>query len=114
MVSPELVTARVVKYEVTVDSKKQNPRLRCILAISPLSLPGFQGVTYQRAKTFSLVDTTSYRAGSKVAFKYQLVPQAQQTPWRTTYEWYGVPATPYEGDLLPEITLSEVQQARTN
>lgn len=104
------VTGTVVKTEITVDAQSNNPRTRWIIAIAPLSLPGWQGKTYQQAKVFALPDTSSYKAGTTLTFHYRLIPEAQQTPWNTPYEWYSVPALtqPPGAVPLPEITISDV------
>lgn len=109
--NPELTKGRVVRYETTYDTNLKNPRTRWIIDISPLSLAGSGGKLYQKAKTFTLPDTASYKAGTTLLFHYTLVPYAQQTPWKSSPELLGVPAAPYETELLPEITLSGLQQS---
>lgn len=104
-----LTSGRLVKLETTFDKSGQNPRPRWLIDLAPLSLAGYQGALYQQAKTFSLAATTNYQVGQTITFHYQLVPYEQQTPWKTNYERYAVPATPPGATALPEITLSDFQ-----
>lgn len=111
--TPELpvTTARVVKAEVTVDSDSRNPRTRWIINIAPLELPGWSGRPYQQARVFNLPDTVSYKAGTLFSFRYKLVPEAEQTPWKTLYEWNAVPAPtqPLGATAFPELVLSDIK-----
>ena len=111
-VSPNesLVIGKVVRTETTMDDKAINPRTRWIIAIAPLSLPGWAGRSYQQAKVFNLPDTISYKTGTVLTFHYRLIAEAQQTPWKTSYEWYSMAAQtqPPGAVPLPEITISDV------
>ena len=110
-VSPtgSLVTARILGTETTVDGNYKNERTRWTVDIAPLSLPGWAGLSYQQAKVFDLPTDGAYRAGSTVTFYYQLVPLAQETPWRTFGAWKSMAATRTGTDALPEITVSDVK-----
>ncbi|GAA4493205.1 hypothetical protein GCM10023172_01480 [Hymenobacter ginsengisoli] len=101
----DLTSGRLVKVETTLDGTGQNPRPRWRIDVAPLSLAGYQGTLYQQVKTFSLPATADYQVGQTITFQYQLVPYAQQTPWKTGYEWNAVPAMPPGATALPEITL---------
>ena len=103
-----LTTGRLAKSENTVDATGQITRPRWIIDLAPLSLAGYQGALYPQAKAFNLPTGTPYHVGQTLTFRYQLVPYAQQTPWKTGYEWNGVPAQPPDATALPEITLSDV------
>ena len=107
--SDSLITGRVVRTETTVDASSANPRTRWIIAIAPLSLPGWAGNSYQQAKVFNLLDTISYKTGTQFTFRYRLVAEAQQTPWKTPYERNSVPALtqPPGAVPLPEISVSD-------
>jgi len=106
----DLTSGRLVKLETTIDGTGQNPRPRWRIDVAPLSLAGYQGTLYQQVKTFSLPATADYQEGQTITFHYQLVPYAQQTPWKTGYEWNAVPAMPPGTTAWPEITLSEVSK----
>lgn len=113
--SAVVVTGRLLKTETTWDSKAQNPRPRWIVDITPQSLEGnWPGHSYQRAKVFNLPDTVVCRAGRLISFQYQVVPAAQQTPWKTAYEWVNTQQAPAGAEPLAEITLSDVQLMGTN
>ncbi|WP_126546799.1 hypothetical protein [Hymenobacter amundsenii] len=105
-----LIVGRIVRTETTVDAKSTNPRIRWVIDIAPLSLPGWAGHSYQQAKVFNLPDTISYKTGSMLTFHYRLIEEAQQTPWRTFYEWYNVAAQtqPPGAVPLPEIAIADV------
>ena len=112
--STPLATGRVVRLETTVDERGQSPRPRWEVEVSPLSFPGLTkggvfGPEFQQVKVFDLPDTATYRVGRSIRFRYRLVPQAQQTPWRTWYELYNMAPVFAWGDRLPELTLSEVE-----
>ncbi len=111
--TPELpvATARVVKTEIAVDSDSKNPRTRWIINIAPLKLPGWSGQLYQQARVFNLPDTLSYKTGTLLSFRYKLVSEAEQTPWRTLYEWNAVPAQtqPLGATAFPELVLSDIK-----
>ncbi|AMJ64038.1 hypothetical protein [Hymenobacter sp. PAMC 26628] len=111
-VSPasDLTSGRLVKLETTLDGTGQNPRPRWRIDVTPLSLAGYQGTLYQQVKTFSLPATADYQVGQTITFHYQLVPYAQQTPWKTQYEWLAVPAMPPGATALPEITLTDTSK----
>lgn len=113
-VSPALTTGRVLKYETTLDDQFQHPRPRWIIDIAPLSLAGWAGDPYQQAKVFNLPDTTVYKAGQVILFHYQLVPQTQQTPWETWIERHNMNSKRVGAELLPELTLSDVQLVPAN
>lgn len=111
-VMPELpeATARVIRTEITVDGDSRNPRTRWVIDIAPLELPGWSGRPYQQAKVFNLPDTISYKTGTRFSFRYTVVKEAEQTPWRTPYEWNAVPAStqPLGAIGFPELVLSNV------
>jgi hypothetical protein len=114
--STPLATGRLVLLETTVDDRGQSPRPRWEVEVSPLSFPGLTaggvfGPEFSQVKVFDLLDTTLYRAGRTIRFRYRLVPQAQQTPWRTPYEMYNMAPVLAWGDRLPELTLSDVELA---
>ena len=104
----DLTSGRLVKQENTIDRTGQIPRPRWIIDLAPLALAGYQGILYQQVKVFNLPPNTTYHVGQTLAFQYQLVPYAQQTPWKTGYEWNAVPAQPPGATALPEITLSDL------
>ena len=109
-----LSTGRLVRLETTIDDRGQSPRPRWEVEVSPLSFPGLTeggvfGPAFQQVKVFDLPDTATYRAGRAIRFRYRLVPQAQQTPWRTPYERYNMAPGLAWGDRLPELTLSDVE-----
>jgi hypothetical protein len=104
----DLTSGRLVKQENTIDATGQITRPRWIIDLAPLSLAGYQGTLYSQVKVFTLPPNSAYQVGQTVSFHYQLVPYAQQTPWKTGYEWNGVPAMPPGATALPEITLSDV------
>jgi len=102
-----LTQGRIVRYEVAVDSLLRRPRVRGIVELAaPLTLPGANGRAYAQVKTFSLPDSTTYRVGRTIGFSYQPVPPAQQTPWRTRYEWLAMTAMPPGYVPHPEVTLA--------
>ena len=103
-----LTTGRLVKIENTLDASGQITHPRWIIDLAPLSLPGYQGALYQQTKVFNLPTNTTYQVGQTLSFRYQLVPYAQQTPWKTGYEWNSVPAQPPGATAWPEIMLSDV------
>ncbi|ALW85926.1 hypothetical protein AUC43_12960 [Hymenobacter sedentarius] len=112
--STPLATGRLVRLETTVDDRGQSPRPRWEVEVSPLSFPGLTaggvfGPAFQQVKVFDLPDTAVYRVGRSIQFRYRLVPQAQQTPWRTPYERYNTAPALAWGDRLPELILSEVE-----
>jgi hypothetical protein len=110
-----IVTGRVLKTETTWDSKAQNPRPRWVVDIAPQSLEGnWPGHVYQQAKVFNLPDTVVCRAGRLISFHYQVVPAAQQTPWKTPLEWVNTQPAPAGAEPLAEITLSDVQLMGAN
>lgn len=109
-----LATGRLVRVETAVDDRGQSPRPRWEVEVAPLSFPGRTaagvfGMEFQQVKVFDLPDTAVYQAGRSIRFRYQLVPQAQHTPWRTPYERYNTAQALAWGDRLPELTLSEVE-----
>jgi len=105
----DVLTGRLLKVESTIDSKGLNPRPRWRVDISPLSLEGnWPGHSYTQAKAYNLPDTT-YKAGQVISFRYQVVPVAQQTPWKTLFEWDNTRAVPSGAEPLAEITCSDVQ-----
>ena len=106
----EVITARVVRIETTVDANSKNPRPRWTINIAPLELPGWTGRLYTQAKVFGLADTLSYGVGTEFTARYKLVPQTQQTPWAAMYEWYAVPAEirPPGAVPLPELVLTNI------
>jgi hypothetical protein len=113
--SAGVVTGRLLKTETTWDSKAQNPRPRWIVDITPQSLEGnWPGHFYQQAKVFNLPDTVVCRPGRLISFRYQVVPAAQQTPWKTPYEWLNTQQAPAGAEPLAEITLSDVLLLGTN
>lgn len=102
-----LTTGRLVKQENTIEATGKITRVRWIIDLAPVTLPGYQGIMYSQAKVFNLPATPSYSVGQTISFRYQLVPYDQQTPWKTGYEWNGVPAMPAGAISLPEITISD-------
>ena len=112
-VAPAVTTGRVVRYEPTVDNNLQNARTRWVVDLSPMELPGVGGKLYRQAKVFNLPDTLRYKAGTTFQFHYQLVPIPNQTPWKSYPERFGVPAAPYDVELMAEIAVSDVQIVQT-
>ncbi|GAB3637815.1 hypothetical protein GCM10027422_34050 [Hymenobacter arcticus] len=108
-VSPEsaFTTGQLVKLETTLDGTGQNPRSRWIIDLAPITLEGYQAKLYSQVKVFNLPANLDYQAGQRISFHYQLVPYAQQTPWKTTYEWLAVPAMPPGATALPEISVTD-------
>ncbi len=109
-----LTTGRVVRIQITTDDQGQRPRPRWEIDVTPLSFPGLSvgsaaGEAFQHVKVFDLPDTAVYKAGRTLQFRYQLVPQAQHTPWRTAYERYNMAPGLAWGDRLPELSLTDVQ-----
>lgn len=109
-----LTSGRIVALETTIDDQFKNPRPRWIIDISPITLLGWNGIGYQKAKTFSLPDTTTYKVGQTILFHYQLVERAKETPWQTGYERLSWQAIPPDYFVNPEITLSDVQLKKGN
>ncbi|NKI89458.1 hypothetical protein HBN54_002056 [Hymenobacter sp. 1B] len=72
-------------------------------------MPGQADRPYSEAKVFALGDTAVYRVGQTVQFHYQLVPYAQQTPWKTYYEYFNMAATVPWTEPRPEITVTDAQ-----
>ncbi|WP_210518866.1 hypothetical protein [Hymenobacter terricola] len=102
---------QIVRYDLTYDEHNQAPRLRWIVQLAaPLSAKGWNNQDYTQVKVFDLPDTVTFRVGTKLSFTYQLVPQDQQTPWKTNYEWYSVPAYPPGYIPYPELALAEIQR----
>jgi hypothetical protein len=112
--SAPLVTGQLVRLETTVDAGGRRPQPRWGLEVSPLSFPGWAGAQYQEVKVFGLPDTITYRPGRSIQFRYQFVPQAQQTPWRTSYEWNHTAQIPAWGERVPELALSDVHLVPLN
>lgn len=105
-----LTTGRLVKTQLTWASNTQNSRPRWIVDIAPLSFEGnWPGHTYPVVKVFDLPDTATYKAGKTISFRYQVVPPAQQTPWKTGYEWNNVAPQPGGAEPFAELRLSDVQ-----
>ena len=106
-----LVQGEIVRHQITFDQYNQNPRPRWIIALDPpRTFAGTTGQAYAQIKVFGLADTVRFRAGTRLAFRYQEVPVAQQTPWLTPYERYAVPAFPPGYTANPELVLSDVSQ----
>ncbi|GAB3637919.1 hypothetical protein GCM10027422_35090 [Hymenobacter arcticus] len=101
-------TGRLVKMQLTYDMPGQNTQPRWIVDVAPLTLEGYQGKLYAQAKVFNLPTNVTYQEGQVLSFHYQLVPYAQQTPYKTGYEWGAVPPGPPGATALPEIILSDV------
>ena len=105
------IQGEIVRYQTTFDLHNQNPRTRWIIALDPpRTFTGTTGQVYAQVKVFGLADTVSFRAGTRLAFHYQQVPNAQQTPWLTSYERYAVPAFPPGDTAHPELQLTDVSQ----
>ena len=111
-----LMQGQVVRSQVTYNYSAPGPhpaRFRWIVQLdAPVTVPGAGNYPFSIVKTFSLPDTdtatATYRAGTRLAFTYQVVPWAQQTPWLSQYEWLS--AAPSPGYLRnPELTLAGVQ-----
>jgi len=105
----DLTTGRILRLEQTFDQQLHNPQPRWVVDLSPLSLPGQANKPYQEAKVFALGDTAVYRVGKTVRFHYQLVPYAQQTPWKTYYEYFNMAAAAPWTEPRPEITITAAQ-----
>ena len=104
------IQGKIVRYQTTFDEHNQNPRTRWIVALDPpRTFPGTTGQAYPQVKVFGLADTSSFRVGTRLAFRYQEVPGTQQTPWLTPYERYAVPAMPPGYTAHPELLLFEVR-----
>lgn len=109
-ISPaDLVTGHILRVEQTFDQQMANPRPRWVVDLAPLSVPGKANHPYAEAKVFGLGDTAVYRVGRTVQFHYQLVPYAQQTPWKTRYEYYNMAAVAPWTEPRPEIVVTDVQ-----
>ncbi len=104
-----LTMGRVVRTEMTADSRGQNARPRWVVDVAPLSFAGLGGRPYQQVKAFGLPDTAVCKAGRSFQFHYRPVPYEQQTPWKTNYERFSVPAMPPGATALPELALFDVQ-----
>jgi hypothetical protein len=103
------IQGEIVRYQTTFDQHNQNPRTRWIIALDPpRTFPGATGQAYSQVKVFGLADTVSFRVGTRLAFRYQEVPSAQQTPWLTPYERYAVPAFAPGYTAHPELLLFDV------
>jgi hypothetical protein len=105
----DLVTGRILRVEQTFDQQLANPRTRWVVDLAPLSLPGKANQLYAEAKVFGLGDTAVYRVGRTVQFHSQLVPYAQQTSWKTRYEYYNMAATAPWTEPRPEIVVTDVR-----
>lgn len=44
-----------------------------------------------------------------LSFRYKLVKEVEQTPWKTLYEWYATPPQPAGATDLPELVLSDIK-----
>jgi hypothetical protein len=108
-----VATARIVGIETTVDGDFKHPRPRWTLDLSPIELPGWVGRSYQQVKIFTLPDTAAYKVGRTITFHYRLVPQAQETPWRTFGAWKSLAAYRTGTDALPEIITSDNELVTT-
>jgi hypothetical protein len=106
---PTLVSGQIVAVEKTTDVNLLNPRVRWAINLDPLTLPGWNGNLYPKAKTFTLPDTVNYKVGALIQFHYKLVPRAQETPWGTFYEWMAAQPIPPGYWANAEITLSDIQ-----
>ena len=109
-----LATGRLVRLENTIDDQGQRPRPRWEVDVAPLAFAGLTtggapGQDYTQAKVFDLPDTATYRVGRSIRFRYQLVPPAQHTPWRTYYERMNTAPGMAWGDRLPELTPTQVE-----
>ena len=107
-----LTQGQVVRSQVTYNYTAPGPhsaRFRWIIQLdAPVTVPGAGNYPFSVVKTFSLADTATYRAGTRLVFTYQVVPWAQQTPWLSAFEWVSAAASP--GYLRnPELTLADVQ-----
>ncbi len=107
-----LTQGQVVRSQVTYNYSAPGPhpaRFRWIIQLDPpVTVAGAGNYPFSVVKTFSLADTATYRAGTRLAFTYQVVPWTQQTPWLSQYEWLS--AAPSPGYLRnPELTLADVQ-----
>lgn len=111
--SGPVATARIVGLETTVDGDFNHPRPRWTLDLSPVELPGWGGRSYQQAKVFTLPDTAAYKVGRTITCQYRLVPQAQETPWRTFGAWRSLAASRTGTDALPEIITSDSELVTT-
>ena len=100
---------RILRLDQTVDPQLHRPRPRWVMDLAPLSLPGQADRPYSEAKVFGLGDTAVYRVGRTVRVHYQLVPYAQQTPWKTYYEYFNMAAMPPWTEPRPEITVTDAQ-----
>lgn len=105
-----LTSGRLIKLETTIDDAGQNPRPRWLIDVAPMSLAGYLGALYQQAKTFTLPAGAAYHVGQTIPFRYQLVPYAQQTPWKAGYERSVFSAMAPGATALPEITLTDVSK----
>lgn len=104
-----LARGQVMRYDVTYDAQGRNPRVRWVVQLaSPLRVPGWGDRDYTQVKVFSLADTTTFRPGVKFRFTYQLVPQATQTAWATTYEQSAAQDFPAGYLPNPELVLHDV------
>lgn len=103
------IQGEIVRFQTTFDQHNQNPRTRWVVVLDPPhTFPGTTGLAYTQVKVFGLTDTISFRVGTRLAFRYQNVPSAQQTPWLTSYERYAMPATPPGYTAHPELQLFDV------
>lgn len=105
----DLTTGRILRVEQTTDGQGQNSRLRWVVDIAPIMLPGRGNRLYPEAKVFTLSDTAVYRTGRMIRFHYQLVPYAQQTPWVTVAERFDMSAAGPWASMRPEITVTDAQ-----
>ena len=78
--------------------------------VTPLGFEGnWPGHSYPQVKAFNLPDTTTYKPGKTIAFHYQVVPFAQQTLWKTGYEWGSFAPPPVGAEAFAELVLSDVR-----
>lgn len=101
---------QIVRYDLTYDEHNQHPQGRWIVQLAtPMRIKGWRNQEFTEVKVFTMPRSTRFRVGTTIRFTYKQVPQAQQTPWKTGYEWSSTQAYPPGYTPNPELVLAAVQ-----
>ncbi|RSK31811.1 hypothetical protein EI290_13395 [Hymenobacter metallilatus] len=108
--APAYEEYEILKTEPTVDANLRVGLPRWILQKVPLgSVAGLNGKRYAQLKTFGLPDTVLYRPGRHVLIEGHIVDYAQQTPFRTRFEWLSMAPRPVGYVPYPELMVFRYQ-----
>lgn len=109
ILAPTRAKGQIIRYDITYDAQNEHPRPRWIVQLAyPAKMLGFGEQNFAQVKVFDLLDTTTFRVGTKLAFTYNKVPQSRQTPWLTNYEREAQQPFPAGYTPNPELMLSEM------